>query len=847
MEKGGLHIASATVSLRFLKIPMLSSRDSNSSVNDIYRRVWNIGGQVQGVGFRPFVHRLAVRLGLTGTVHNNPAGVTIEAFGSSDRLDEFKRCLTTEAPQLAQIDRIECVDDKRVTEWPGEFQIVASSRTQSERGRVTVDSGVCADCLQELFDKSDRRFRHGLINCTNCGPRYTIVRDLPYDRQRTTMVDFAMCNLCSQEYSAPSDRRFHAQPTCCHDCGPRVTLTDKSGGSCDGDPFEAGAALLRDGKILAMKGLGGYHLVVRADSEDAVARLRQLKHRDYKPFAVMVRDLEQARGLVSLSDEAESLLRSPISPIVLAERKDAMDSYEDRPSPASSPPIAPSIAPRCHRLGIMLPHTPMQHLLMTEPVLDGVPLVMTSANLSDDPLIKDDEEAKKRLNEMCDAFLWHDRPIERAVDDSVVADTSLRRCQARTQLSEKDESPENGTSLAVSKIVPIRRARGYVPTPLPLPLAVDEPGICAGGELKNAVAVVQGHSAVLSEHVGDLSYTLAYQRFQRTLDDLQRLFEITPAWIATDRHPQYVSRRYGKRLSEQLGIAWYEVQHHHAHLASLAAEHGRTDAIIGLICDGVGFGDDGTAWGGEVLVGDAAEYRRLGRLRPLRLPGGDAAARQTGRCGASWLFDLFGQDAKHNALSQRLLPKPDQRDMIFSMLQQDLACPVSSGLGRLFDAAAAVLGICDFNHYEAMSGQLLESAACRAASGVRIRSHEPVLTGNGLVEFDTRPVLADLFNGLERGEPAEDLAWFFHDAVASGFAAMAQRVSEQTDIRTVGLSGGVFCNGLLTALMVERLECYGLEVLVHKRVPPNDGGLAYGQAAVVAARRQRPNNERQSF
>jgi hydrogenase maturation protein HypF len=477
----------------------------------LFERTWRIRGQVQGVGFRPFVYRLATALGLSGTVRNDPSGVTVEAWAPAGRLDEFEKRLPAEAPALARIDAMHRVHDAPTARGPEAFRIIESERTPAERGRVTVDSALCADCLRELFDATDRRFGHALINCTNCGPRYTIIRDLPYDRPLTTMAPFPMCPRCASEYETPADRRFHAQPTCCPECGPQPALVTHDGAVIDRRPFRAAARLLRDGKVLAMKGIGGYHLVVDATDEAAVRRLRQAKKRDYKPFAVMARDLEAAGRLVALSDAARVLLASPLSPIVLADR---------RPGAA----VAPSIAPGNHRLGVMIPYTPMQHLLFAE-WGEGV-LVMTSANLSDDPLISDDEEARRDLRGICDALLTHDRPIERAVDDSIVIDTP-------------------------AGILPIRRARGYCPTPLPLPVAAVSPGLCVGGELKSTVAVVPGGQAILSQHLGDLTYTLAYRRFERTITDLLRLFEVSPRWVACDAHPQYLSNRYARRLDRK--------------------------------------------------------------------------------------------------------------------------------------------------------------------------------------------------------------------------------------------------------------------------------------------------------
>jgi hydrogenase maturation protein HypF len=595
------------------------------------------------------------------------------------------------------------------------------------------------------------------------------------------MAGFAMCEDCAREYGDPADRRFHAQPVCCPDCGPRLRLLDAEGRALDGDPVARAAEMLRAGRVVAVKGLGGYHLAADATNEEAVRELRRRKRRDAKPLAVMVPDLEAAGALAELSDAAEKALTSPAAPIVISPRGDGE--------------VAPSVTAGHHRLGLMLPYAPLQHLLFAE---GSGPLVMTSANVTDDPLVKDDDEALARLAGIADAFLAHDRPIERAVDDSIAID-----------------GPRG--------LLPVRRARGYVPAPLPLPVAPARPGLAVGGELKGTVAVARADGAILSQHLGDLSWSLAWRRFERTVEDLLRLFEVTPAWVACDAHPDYLSHRHARRLADT-GLDLVVVQHHHAHLASLLAEHARSDRVVGLVCDGVGYGADGGIWGGEVLAGDLTGFTRLGRLRPLRLPGGDAAARETGRCASAWLFDAIGPGAVRD---------PAHREM----LERDLRCPPSSGAGRLFDAAASLLGVCEENLHEAMSGMLLEAFASRAGARPSGADLMPLREEAGLAEIDHGPLLARILDGVENGEPVEDLAWLFHDALADGLARAARRAAAAEGIRTVGLSGGVFLNTLLTELTASRLEGAGLEVLLHREVPPNDGGIAYGQAAVAAARR----------
>jgi hydrogenase maturation protein HypF len=753
-------------------------------------RVYRVTGQVQGVGFRPFVYRLAVGLGLAGTVRNDPAGVEIVVAGTAVALAEFRRRLASEAPALARIDSIR-EGDAGAPPPPG-FRIVASEAAGAERGRVTVDTAACAECLAEMRDPADRHHRHALVNCVNCGPRYTIIRDLPYDRPNTTMAGFAMCPDCAREYEDPADRRFHAQPVCCPACGPRLELVGAGAGTgARGDPIGGGARLLVAGGILAVKGLGGYHLAADARSEEAVRRLRAAKGRDEKPFAVMVRDIAKARRLADLSPAGERLLASPAAPIVLAPARSGAD-------------LAAAVSGPSHRVGVMLPHTPLSHLLLAA---GPAALVMTSGNRSEDPLIRDDAEAMARLGPFAGAVLRHDRPIERAVDDSVFVD-------------------------APTGPIPLRRARGLVPAPIRLPVAAPRPGIAAGGELKAALAVVRGGEAVLSQHLGDLSYAKAFRRFLDTLRDLTRLFDLAPEWIAFDAHPGYLSHREARRIAAAGGLVEIVVQHHHAHLAALLAEHGLSGPAVGVVCDGVGYGADGTAWGGEVLVGDLVTFRRAARLRPLELPGGDRAAVEIRRCALSWLFDAGLAVEPHLG---RAMADGDERRGVLALLDADRHCPPSSGLGRLFDAAAALLGLAERNSFEAQSGVALEAAAVRAGAGPSGEGLMPLADGDP-AEIDHRPLLRRLLDLLERGESAGRLAWLFHDAVADGLARAAAWAAAEAGLSTVGLTGGVFGNGLLTELTAARLSARGLTVLLHREVPLNDGGLALGQSAVAAAR-----------
>jgi hydrogenase maturation protein HypF len=803
------------VILATLRTPKACCMPDADTSSDLRRRDWRVTGQVQGVGFRPFIYRLATELGLSGTVCNDPRGVTIEALGPAERLDDFAQRIVADAPALAHVAKVACRWDEEIDsdELTGDFVIIASDSEPAERGRVTVDSAVCPDCLRELLDERDRRYRHALINCTNCGPRYTIVRDLPYDRPLTTMVSFEMCSACAAEYGDPGNRRFHAQPTCCPDCGPTLRLCAAGGADVAGDPIDETARLLREGRIAAIKGIGGYHLVVDACNDEAVRRLRERKRRDAKPFALMFAGLEQAGRYVDLSDEAAGLLVSPIAPIVLAPRKTVSDTGTEFPAPERC--ITDAVAPGCHRLGVMLPYTPIQHLLLA----GGVgPLVMTSANLSDEPLVSDDAEALTRLEGIADFFLTHDRPIERAVDDSVVLD-----------------SPRGP--------VPFRRARGYVPTPLSVPIGSGKPGLCLGADLKNTVALVRGKEVILSHHIGDLEHAQAHRWFEKTIDDLLRLYDVKPAWLACDMHPGYHSRRYAEKLARQWELPLIAVQHHHAHLASLLAEHGRADRVIGVVCDGVGHGTDGISWGGEVFLSNLDSYERASRLRPLRLPGGDKAAKEITRCALSWLDDALGDELWETPLAERIEPDERKREAIRDMLAGNLNCPRSSGAGRLFDAVAALIGVCDRNAYEAMSGTLLEAQASKAAPPRVVDAQAllplvPCAADEPPLEMDTRPLARELVERLQRGEPAPQLAAFFHAALAAGLTDAALEAGDSYPADTVALTGGVFCNALLTRLVCEQIEAVGLTCLTHRQVPPGDGGIALGQAAVASAVRQ---------
>lgn len=760
-------------------------------------RQWRITGQVQGVGFRPHVYRQAHAAGLIGYVLNDSHGVLIHAQGTHQALDRFEHALHDHLPPIARIDSIHARTAK-VDSTLVQFEIAPSHPDAATTALVTVDTAVCADCLAELFDPSDPRHRYGLINCTNCGPRYSILRAVPYDRPNTTMAGFALCTRCAAQYADPTDRRFHAQPTACPDCGPTVALVNSLGQSIPGDPYRQAAARLHAGQILAIKGLGGYHLALRADDQSAVSRLRRAKHRDAKPFALMCRDISTAQSLAHLSDQATASMLSPACPIVLAVRK-------------ANAPIAPSVAPDNHRLGLLLPYTPMQHLLFAS--LDLNVLVMTSANDHDEPLITDDADALRRLAPLCDAILRHDRPIARSVDDSVLLDTTRG-------------------------LMPLRRARGYAPSVVKLPIASPSPGLCTGGELKNTIALVRGDQAILSPHIGNLAHPSAFALFEKTIADLCTLFDIAPQWVAHDLHPTYMSTQFALKYAAQNNVRSIGVQHHFAHAASLLAEHQRSVPTLIIAADGVGLGPDRSLWGGEILIADLTSYRRVASLAPLALPGGDAAARQTRRCALAALKLALGDDYAEHPLTRRLLSNSHDRNMLTAMLHHGVNCINSSAAGRWFDAVAAILDLCPINTFEAQAGLALEAAAFpHGLPDLRtpLFNMAPDALDPSLTRIDLAPLIRFLVQAVEQGQCTGELAAIFHAQLAWALSDAAQQAARNHNLDHVGLTGGVFANQLLSDALTTRLHNSNLTVLHHHRVPAGDGGLSFGQAAHAAA------------
>ena len=811
----------------------------------VIRRRLSVRGRVQGVGFRPYVYRLARGLGLAGLVGNDTHGAFIEVQGSGEAVDAFGRRLGPEAPPLARVAEVLATDLPAVPA-DHEFRIQSSRADGVQDAEVTPDSALCADCLRELFDTADRRYRYPFINCTNCGPRYSIIRRVPYDRPNTTMAAFTMCPACQAEYDDPANRRFHAQPNACPVCGPRAWLVDRAGRPTEGvDPIRACAELLNAGRIVAVKGLGGFHLACRADSDDAVGELRRRKGRESKPLAVMVAGLVAARGLVELDEAAAELLSGPVRPIVLLPRlPDAL--------------VSPQVARGTNLLGLMLPYTPLHELLLAD-VLGS--LVMTSGNPTAEPLCRDNDEALSRLSELADAFLLHDRDIERRVDDSVVRKVIGDRLQViagkkvigdRLQgVAEKKQPPDEHLPLSTVtyNLSPItyhlspilRRARGYSPAPIEVPIEAAEPILAVGGELKSSVCILAGHTAVLSEHLGELDNPAAYRNFVATVEQFQQFLDVTPKVIACDLHPEYAATRFARRYAENRGLRLVEAQHHHAHVVGAAAENGFGGPIVGIACDGTGYGSDGAIWGGEVLVGDARGFRRAAHIEYYPLAGGDAAARETWRPAAALVRQAYG--AGWRGLFGRLAV-PDEcdaeaLDLVTARLEGGARLPMTSSTGRLFDAAAWMLGLCGANTHEGRAAMALEAAAESVEQEEPLtwatqRGDDAIPARNADSGLDVRPLVRRLVEGRLAGEPVPALARLFHVALAAMFVDAATLTARAERIEHVALSGGCFANRLLLEGMTRRLAAAGLSVLTHRQAPPGDGGLALGQAVVAA-------------
>jgi len=733
-----------------------------------------VRGAVQGVGFRPFVYRLANELRLAGWVLNSVQGVFIEVEGTAEILRLFLRRLEKERPPRAFIQSFEssfldCVG------YDG-FEIRESDEHGEKTALILPDIATCADCLSEIFDSDDRRFRYPFTNCTNCGPRFSIIEALPYDRANTSMKAFTMCADCDREYHDPLDRRFHAQPNACPRCGPRLELWDRDGklvASAD-EALRRAVESVQEGRILALKGLGGFQLIVDATNEAAVVRLRQRKHREAKPLAVMVPSLAEARKLCHISELEERLLMSPEAPIVLLQRDITTG-------------LAASVAPANPNLGVMLPYTPLHHLLLHSP---GVPIVATSGNLSDEPICTDAREALERLHEIAEIFLVHDRPIVRHMDDSIA------RIMAGRELL-------------------LRRARGYAPLPVQLPKAT-KPILALGAHLKNTVALGMGRNVFVSQHIGDLETEQAYRAFVKSAADLPRLYEVSPDLVVSDRHPDYLSTKHAARLS----LPIRSVQHHWAHIAACMAENDLAPPLLGVSWDGTGDGGDGTIWGGEFLAIDADGFTRVAHLRQFRLPGGEAAVKEPRRSALGLLYEIFGEQLWEH---HDLLGAFDRIELslLRQMLEKNVNAPLTSSAGRLFDAIAGLIGLRSRTSFEGQAAMELEFAV---QPGVEDAYSFALLDGSPLV-LDWQPAILGIIDDLRIGATRNIITAKFHNTLTEMIMALARKVGQSK----VVLTGGCFQNRYLTERTIDRLSAEGFRPYWHQRIPPNDGGISLGQ------------------
>jgi hydrogenase maturation protein HypF len=768
-------------------------------MSDIAAYRIHVTGIVQGVGFRPFIYGLAQRHALLGWVRNTSAGVDIEVSGSPDALDAFAHAITAEAPPLARVEQV------TVASIPPngytKFEILHSAALEGAYQPISPDMCICDDCLREIFDPANRRYRYAFTNCTNCGPRFTIIQDIPYDRPKTTMAPFEMCPTCRAEYEDPLNRRFHAQPNACPDCGPQLELVHTPGrealpgwAALPQDEIAAARALLSAGHIVAIKGLGGFHLACDATNPDAVRTLRQRKGRAAKPFAVMLFDLPAVERYCEVSPAAAEALTSRERPIVLLPLKPGTD-------------LAAEVAPELSELGVMLPYTPLHYLLL-EPSPDFPPaLVMTSGNFSEEPIATRSDEALDRLAPLADAFLLHDRAIHIRCDDSVVR-------------------------VLDDQILPLRRSRGYAPSPLSLPFE-SIPLLAAGAEMKNTFCLTRDRSAFMSQHIGDLANYDALQSYEHSVEHMERLFRVQPQIIAHDAHPDYRATRYAIQRAERDGLPHIAVQHHHAHLASVLAEHGLPpgEQAIGVIFDGTGLGLDGAIWGGEILIGGYEGYQRFAHLRYIPLPGGDAATLRPYRAA---LAHLWAADLAWDAdLAPAAAATAQEQTILRQQIEKRLNAPDTSSMGRLFDAAAALAGLLQTVTYEAQAAIWFEARVDPDEIGAYpFELHDS--GGDSTAQIDPAPALRGLIADMRASRPVSTIAARFHNGVAGMVRDACELARERTALDAVALSGGVWQNVTLLQKTVPLLRAAGFTVYTHRLVPPNDGGLALGQAAIAA-------------
>jgi len=748
----------------------------------------SVRGVVQGVGFRPFVYQLATKHDLKGWVCNTSGDVKIEVEGERSALDRFLDELEALAPPLARLEDVS-VTSHTPQGYSG-FEIRHSIAEEGKYQLVSPDIATCKPCLGEVLDPGDRRYRYPFTNCTNCGPRFTIIEDIPYDRPKTTMRSFKMCPQCQHEYEDPMDRRFHAQPNACPRCGPSLKLVDGAGNTvpCD-DALAAAARFLKQGKILAIKGLGGFLLACDATSEKAVKLLRERKRRPFKPLAIMVATLDDVKKHCLVSETEEELLTSPQCPIVLLRRRE--DS-----------PVSSAVAPNLKYLGVMLPYTPLHHVLLRE---TGLPLVMTSGNLSEEPIAKDNDEALRRLKGIPDYFLMHNRDIYSRYDDSVAV-------------------------VELNKPQIVRRARGYAPYPVHLPFQAKQILAC-GAELKNTFCLTKDNYAFVSQHIGDLENLETMEHFEATLELYKKLFRIQPEIVAYDMHPEYLSTKYAKSLGDkQKELKLIPVQHHHAHIVSCMVENGVEEKVIGVSFDGTGYGSDRHIWGGEFLIADYKGFERVGHLEYVPLPGGTVAIERPYRMAISYLLTLFGKDALTPDLAFLKEVHSQELDLIKKQLEKGINSPLTSSCGRLFDAVSALIGIRGKIDYEAQAAIEMEMAVDESERGSYAFA---IVEQNGVDIVYLKELFGGVIKDLKSGVSQARIAARFHRTMAEMVVQMCQRLAKMSGINRVALSGGVFQNRLLLRLTVSALEEAGFEVLTHSKAPTNDGGVSLGQAVIA--------------
>ncbi|MCL4538676.1 MAG: carbamoyltransferase HypF [Bacteroidetes bacterium] len=777
-----------------------------------------VKGIVQGVGFRPFIYQLAHKNNINGWVLNSSEGVIIEAEGSAEAVGAFVDGIKREAPPRSVIESIETEDIK--PQDFKDFTIKKSVEKPDEFQLVSPDIAVCDECLEEMFDPTDRRFRYPFINCTNCGPRFTIIKDIPYDRPKTTMYKFTMCPDCQAEYDDPTNRRFHAQPNACPVCGPEVEYhiaqknrsaeAQKSGGGKEqknggisvqktatkADAVKATVRDLKDGKVVAIKGLGGFHLACDAANADAVHTLRVRKRRYGKPLAIMVKDAARAAELCEVNDKERELLESPRRPIVLLKKKEAAET------------LAGELAPNNNYLGIMLPYTPLHYILLSDTGLD---LVMTSGNLSEEPIAAENEEAFRRLGHIADSFLVNDRDIYSRYDDSVVRVIGGRE-------------------------VMVRRARSYAPYPVTLPFKVEREVLAVGGELKSTFCLLKDKYAFVSQHIGDMENAETFEHYENTVELYEKLFRVKPEIVAHDLHPDYFSTRYARSIPD---VRLVGVQHHHAHIVSCMVENGVDKRVIGVSFDGTGYGTDGTVWGGEFLVSDLKDFERAGYLRTVRLPGGEVAIKKPYRTAFSYVYSFF--PAEYENLAREFLKRLDsvEIDILIKQVETGLLSPMTSSAGRFFDAASSLMGIRDEIDYEGQAAIEMEMAADENTTAsyafdlsTTYPTHNSQLATHDVVVVDTQSIIRGILEDVNSGVGTPVMAAKFHNTIVELIIAVCGRLKEQYHCSTVALAGGVFQNALLSTRTVSRLKEEGFKVLEHSQVPTNDGGISLGQAVV---------------